>query len=263
MKYLARKFLSRPVIQTVVEHLDARLLWIMNVGPCADPRTSGEIPALKEHGLLKFAGVNVFDVGANTGAYALEVSRIVNSDASIWCFEPAKRTFSDLQVRVGAISSVKCFNFGFGAKNGQAILHTDESASGLASLYSRRLGNVGLEFDGTETVNLRTVDSFCAEQGIDRIHILKLDIEGHELAALEGAQNMIRSGAVNAIQFEFGGCNIDSRSHLRDFFDFFGDTFSIYRILASGLRELKKYSELDERFLSTNFLALRKIHGQD
>ncbi len=36
-------------------------------------------------------------------------------------------------------------------------------------------------------------------------HFLKLDIEGHELAALQGAQKLLSRGAVDVIQFELGG----------------------------------------------------------
>ena len=88
--------------------------------------------------------------------------------------------------------------------------------------------------------------------------MLKLDIEGYEFNALKGASEMIARGLVCAIQFEFGGTSIDARVYLRDFFRLLEDRYRIYRILQNGLWELSSYSEYDELFVTTNFLALIK-----
>ena len=38
-----------------------------------------------------------------------------------------------------------------------------------------------------------TLDGWAAEKGITDIHIVKLDLQGHELEALQGAEKMLRS----------------------------------------------------------------------
>ena len=50
------------------------------------------------------------------------------------------------------------------------------------------------------------------------IDIMKLDVEGHELDVLEGSRKTINS--IKLIQFEFGGCNIDSKTFFQDFYYF-------------------------------------------
>jgi hypothetical protein len=60
------------------------------------------------------------------------------------------------------------------------------------------------------------------------------------------------------IQFEFGGCNIDSRSYLRDFHDLLGTSYVLHRLLRGGLRELPRYAELQEIFITTNYVAVRR-----
>ena len=64
---------------------------------------------------------------------------------------------------------------------------------------------------------------------------------------------------IKLIQFEFGGCNIDTRSFFQDFWYFFNDhNFKIFRISPLGLIEIKQYKEIYEHITTTNFLCLNK-----
>jgi len=99
------------------------------------------------------------------------------------------------------------------------------------------------------------IGAFCESNGIEQIDFLKLDVEGHELKILIGASNMLRSGRVKFIQFEFGSCNIDSRTYLRDFFELLGHEYRIYRILNRGLCPMNEYNDSYEIFKLTNCLA--------
>jgi hypothetical protein len=62
------------------------------------------------------------------------------------------------------------------------------------------------------------------------------------------------------VMFEFGGCNIDTRTYFQDFFYFFKKhDMSIYRITPSGFfHPIPKYLEELEQFRTTNFLATRE-----
>jgi hypothetical protein len=107
-----------------------------------------------------------------------------------------------------------------------------------------------------ERVSVASLDDFCKRHSIRSIDLLKLDAEGHELPILRGASGLLRDGAIRAIQFEFGGCDLDSDTTLRDFFDLLSPNYEIFRILRNGLRPVT-YSERWEIFMTTNFLALR------
>jgi hypothetical protein len=78
------------------------------------------------------------------------------------------------------------------------------------------------------------------------------------LKVLEGAQEKIKSNRIDYIQFEFGGCNIDSRTYFQDFWYLLKDKYKFYRILKDGLFELSAYKEIYECFITTNFLLERK-----
>ncbi|HIO21636.1 MAG TPA: FkbM family methyltransferase, partial [Nitrospirales bacterium] len=95
---------------------------------------------------------------------------------------------------------------------------------------------------------------------LDRQHIsvCKIDIEGHELDALNGFGEALKH--IDVIQFEFGGCNIDTRTFFQDFWYFFTERgFDIYRITPFGAVKINRYRELDEFFTTTNYLAKRII----
>jgi hypothetical protein len=61
------------------------------------------------------------------------------------------------------------------------------------------------------------------------------------------------------VSFEFGGCNIDSRTFVRDFFEFFGGfDMQFARVTAMGkLYRIARYEEGLEQFRTTCFLATR------
>ena len=134
----------------------------------------------------------------------------------------------------------------------------EKESSRIASVYHRRLDHFDIDMKFQEDCQFATVDEFCAANQIDRIHFLKIDVEGHELAVLRGANRMIGGGKVDYIQFEFGGCNIDSRTFFQDFWYMLHNQYDIYRIVPTGLYPIKKYTETREIFLCSNYLAESK-----
>lgn len=75
---------------------------------------------------------------------------------------------------------------------------------------------------------------------------------------MNGAKQMINDKRIDAIQFEFGGCNIDSRTFFQDFFYLLKDNYKIYRVLKDGLLEMPIYKETYEIFITINYLAIKK-----
>lgn len=71
---------------------------------------------------------------------------------------------------------------------------------------------------------------------------------------------MFSQSAIDLVTFEFGGCNIDTRTYFQDFFYFFQDRkMRIARITPAGyLYELESYKEVFEQFRTTNFICYRR-----
>jgi FkbM family methyltransferase len=232
----------------------------MNYGNGSEFDESGELNVLQrvKRALSAEDTITVYDVGANVGKYALELAKHFGPNAKIYSFEPSAKTFEIFCNNTKGVSTIVPNNFGFSDQASNQVLFSNTDGSGLASVYQRKLDHFGISMNQQETIRLATIDGFAKEQGISRIHFLKLDIEGHELKALHGAKGLLDAGAIDFIQFEFGGCNIDSRTYFQDFYYLLKDSYRIFRILEDGLQELAVYKETYEVFITINYLAVRK-----
>jgi len=215
---------------------------------------SGERHALAyAHRALPGAGVLV-DVGANRGDWSVS-ARALWAGADIHAFEPANATYRELVAATSGFN-VTCVQAACGEQEGEATLYAVPGLSELSSLHKRDLRGYDMAMTGTETVPVTTLDAYCKHNDIDRIDYLKIDAEGHDLAVLLGASDIIDAGPTRFIQFEFGGSNIDSRTYLRDFVRLLEPRYRIFRLLSDGLAPVR-YSERDEVFVTSNFLAER------
>jgi FkbM family methyltransferase len=229
----------------------------MNYGNGGDFKESGELAVLtsiKDH-FKNEEKITVFDVGGNVGNYARSIAAVFGNNTTIYSFEPSKKTFDQFLATTAKLTNIIPNNLGLSDSEKKLTLYTNTDHSGLSSLYNRELHHLGIPMAGTEEVSLSTIDIYCDQKNIDRIHFLKLDIEGHELSALKGATIMISQKKIDFIQFEFGGCNIDSKTYFKDFFNLLNNNYRIYRILKDGLQEIPSYSETCEIFITVNYLG--------
>lgn len=220
------------------------------------PTANGEIFAL-HYVISNFPDgekITLFDVGANRGQYLTMASQQGGQRLEIFSFEPQSSAFEYLSKKAVAINNAHIENIGFGAKKETVILYKDSEASEFASIYPAHYDQYNVNLTIKEEIRLDTIDSYCGEHHIGRIHFLKLDVEGHEIAALSGAAKMIEAGKIDFIQFEFGMASVESRTFIKDFFRILPG-YTIYRILPKGLEKLV-YSEYAELFLTTNYLAV-------
>jgi len=266
-KILFRPAIKHPRLQRLWGRLHTLSVFAMNYGGGAFIETSGEAWVLSE--VVKPACDEVpviFDVGANVGDYALLVRNLIPS-ARIYAFEPAASVYEQLSRRLSSIgngANCDAFNFGFSDEEKTVDLYSytveGEAASVISSIDKRLPTQVlQVEVSDTERIAVRTLDSFCASQRIDHIDFLKLDVEGHEVAVLRGAKDMLERGAISMIQFEFGPANIYSRTYFYDFWSLLSDKYDLFRIIPGGLAPITYYGEHLEIFLTTNYFARRRV----
>jgi FkbM family methyltransferase len=197
------------------------------------------------------------DIGGNKGLYT---EALLNRfpTAKIYTFEPAAANLLVLKDRFSGDARVEVIAKGVARDDAMLKLYSDTPGSGLASLTKRQLDHFKISFEHEEIIEVINFERFWVDTLNNApIDICKLDIEGHELDALRGMGAAL--DVTKVVQFEFGGCNIDTRTFFQDFWYFFAErNFSIYRITPYGPVRVKKYSEKDEFFSTTNFIAVNK-----
>jgi FkbM family methyltransferase len=246
--------------QWLFEGLHLLALQGKNIGLIGKPQESGELNAIRHflNTTLNDGKLIIFDVGANVGDFSTIILNLLKSrEAVIYSFEPSAFTFKKLQDNLKD-TGVLLYNFGFGDECKKLKLFYEQEGSGLASVFQRRLDHAGVKINLSEEIEIKTIDAFCLQNGIKYINYLKIDAEGNEFNILKGSERMLNDRTIDFIQFEFGGCNIDSRTFLQDFYYLLHTKYQIYRILKNGLYPIKKYRETEEVFVTTNYLAQRK-----
>jgi FkbM family methyltransferase len=195
----------------------------------------------------------VFDGGANVGDYVQSVLDL-RPNAEIHAFEPAADSYQALIKRFPA--GVHLHNQGLSDRDGEATIYADEPLSESASLLpqERRHWSSHNGFQAVGSVSVCTIDRVCEDHGIERIDLLKLDIEGAEMSALRGASRMLGEQRISLIQFEYGLPAMAARVYLRDFFDLL-DGWDIHRVVKDGTVPLS-YHERFEILWTANYLAV-------
>jgi FkbM family methyltransferase len=217
--------------------------------------TAGEAALLRRRGKSFGDGV-VLDVGANTGSYALALTRFA-PDARIFSFEPHPRTFALLRARLAG-TGVQALNLALADKAGQLDLHDFADADGSTQAS---LSHDAVTLYGTRTVAHRvevaTLDGFLSDRGIERVAFLKIDTEGFDLNVLRGASAALAERRIGMVQFEFIAANIATRVRMRDFFEVL-DGYAIHRLCLNGdLLPLETYSpKRCEIYVNHNLIAL-------
>ena len=203
--------------------------------------------------------MTIFDVGANIGKYTEEIFLCFkqNSEIEVHCFEPSAITHEKLSENLRGFNVV-INKLGLSDYEGEASLHFDKEVSGLASLYKRNIEYLGIAFNKEEKIKLTTIDEYCKKMNIVKIDMLKMDVEGNEYKVLLGASKMLNEKKIKAIQFEFGGCNIDSRTFFRDYWDILHDKYDFYKILSKKLFKISGYHEILEHFVNSNYYCVLK-----
>lgn len=149
---------------------------------------------------------NVFDVGANVGVWTVLMSKF-NPSARIHSFEPNGATFNLLEVNVkeNSCGNVTLINAAASDREGTILFQVPPNAS----IFGRILPTEQpidkdarfLNARASQVLRLRLAD-YCRQAGVAEIDFMKMDIEGHELAALRGLEPLLSERRVRSLYVE-------------------------------------------------------------
>ncbi|MEY2398028.1 MAG: hypothetical protein QOJ00_1202 [Actinomycetota bacterium] len=242
-----------PIVKTAVGAARALVRGYEGGAVLRNIDTNGEARVL--HKLGATLGV-VFDVGANVGHWTQ--TALDAGAKAVHAFEISPATSEGLTKRFAHDGRVTVNPFGLSDAAGSVTIHhyPDHPALTTMTEYPHDAQSVAVE------VPVRTGDSYLADNGIDHVDLLKMDVEGAEGLVIEGFSETFARHAVSAVQFEYGRVSILTKYLLRDFYaDLTKHGFDVGRITADGV-EFMPYDMSMERFDDSNWLAVHESHAE-
>lgn len=189
---------------------------------------SGEYEPAMVRLLRRFLGPGgVFvDLGANEGYFSVIAARLVEPGGRVVAVEPQRRLrpVVERNCELNAVRNVELWPCAISDRQERAVLHlspgTNPGSTGLFRATRYRVA--------TDVVDAMTLGDLFAAAGLDRVDLLKVDIEGGEYEAILGAPEVFRDRRVRVLVLELHPAILGRRGR---------DPGDIVRLLeASGYR---------------------------
>lgn len=146
----------------------------------------------------------IFDIGACDGHTSL-IFKNIFPKASLYAFEPFPDSFQLLKNTADNHPDIKAFQLALSNETATKDFYVNKSKA-TNSLLPAKITDSFIDdhiiYEGKITVPTKTLDAFVAEQNIDTIDILKLDVQGGELLVFEGAKELLSKQKAKLIYSE-------------------------------------------------------------
>lgn len=140
-------------------------------------------------------GGECFDIGANHGLLSLGLARKFGDRVRFHLFEPNPKLIESVKMSLKLYPSmqVRLNSEAVSDEDGTVQIHFQDGHLGMSHV---------VENDGVPVRSIK-LDTYLTDQQLDRVHLLKMDIEGYELTALRGAENALKCRCIKSIYFEY------------------------------------------------------------
>jgi FkbM family methyltransferase len=143
-------------------------------------------------------GMTVLDIGANIGMYRIYtrfLAELTGPTGRVIAFEPEPKNFSRLQRAVTDIPQVTVVHAAVSEKSGTLRLYVADDLNVDHHTYDAG--------DGRRTVNVPSIAIDDYMRPGERVDVIKMDIQGAELAALRGAERVLSENRGVRMMLEF------------------------------------------------------------
>ncbi len=143
-------------------------------------------------GFLRADAVAI-DVGANLGEWTVPLSRAVGATGRVLAFEPAPHSAAALEATLAAnaLRQTEVFRCAIGDHDGTAEFAVPVVTSARIDTGTAHLGPASSGYEALR-VPLRSLDLLAAEVGLERLELIKIDVEGNERQVLDGAASILK-----------------------------------------------------------------------
>jgi FkbM family methyltransferase len=170
------------------------------------PQPSGQDPFQMQLAHVGSSAQMIFDLGAHHGGITL-VYRSLFPAATIHAFEPFPGSCDAARKNTSHDPAIHVHQLAVSDRTGQLTFHSNTRDVTNSLLPTEQQapslwGTGVLETVATQTVETVTLDEFCDSHQISQIDILKLDVQGAEYRAFQGAHRLLSEGRVRLIYSE-------------------------------------------------------------
>ena len=135
---------------------------------------------------------NVFDIGANTGVYAL-IAKSLQPNATVYAFEPVDRVYDKLMYNNELNNyDIKCVKKAISNFDGSAIIYDKAKPHTYSVTVNKDISD-----DTSDSISVAIeairLDTFIELNNIPKVDLIKIDVETHEVEVLEGLGKYLRA----------------------------------------------------------------------
>jgi FkbM family methyltransferase len=196
----------------------------------------------------------IFDVGAHYGESVTDY-RCMLPHSTIYSFEPDSQSFSRLKQNTAGLKDVYCFQQALSDNSGQADLYINSSSATnsllpISDTATALWGEAVRTSSSTERVTTATLDSFCVSQNVDRINILKIDVQGAEMSVLKGATDMFSREKVDVVICEIiTSPTYTGQNTLKEYLEFVENSGLVLVDILNPVRKKNRLLQIDAIFV--------------
>ena len=141
----------------------------------------------------------ILDLGANFGAASICFA-IRYPNSTIISFEPVFETYKILDLNTKNFKSIFIYNIAALDTDGGSEIYIDKNKLGRSSLFS---DHMDFNYNFSEKIKTVNLYSFLKNNNIEKVDILKVDVEGSELQIINNIKSLLKN--INIIYIEIHG----------------------------------------------------------
>jgi FkbM family methyltransferase len=126
----------------------------------------------------------VLDIGANIGAHCLRFASIVGEKGRVYAFEPTNYAYAKLQKNISLNEFVNIKTF--------QVALADRNVPQQTISYRSSWRTDGSFSQEKSVIDFVRLDDWVAENGVDRVDLIKIDVDGNEYSVISGGRELFK-----------------------------------------------------------------------
>jgi len=196
-------------------------------------------------------GMNIIDIGANIGYFSILFSKLTGDSGKVFSFEPEPNNFQFLLKNIQANNSSNIIPFNKAVSNYDGKINLFLSRSNIGD---HRMINFNSDREVRNRIEIESVKLDTAIPKDQKIDLIKMDIQGSEMKAIDGMKRILGENNKMVLVTEFWPYAIKQSGYEpEDFFNVLNTYgFKIYTLegsskipVAKDFKMIHKYSSLD------------------